>query len=111
MAGTVEVRGLSELRSTLDAAGTQFANLDRADARAADVIIAGTRAPRLTGRLQASIRRLPGEGAVIGSDLPYARVQEGRFHYLRNAVTSTAPQWIGCYEQDVSDICDTVKGE
>lgn len=109
--GTVSVRGMKQLRTTMTDAGVALGHLDAAHNRVADVISAGTKAPRLTGRLQASIRQIPGDGAIVGSDVPYARVQEGRYKYLRKGVQKTAPQWTTIYEQEVSDVCDTVRGE
>lgn len=109
--GTISVRGLKQLRTTMTDAGVKLGQLDAAHDRVAGVIVAATNPPRLTGRLKASIRQLPGEGAIVGTDVPYARVQEARYRYLRKGVQKTAPQWTAIYEQEVSDVCDTVKGE
>lgn len=106
----VTVRGLPELRTSLNDAAAALTRLDVAHGRVADVIIAATHPPRRTGRLAASIRRLPGDGAIVGSEVPYAAIQEGRSHYLRRAVEATVPQTLAIYEAEVADICNTVRG-
>lgn len=109
--GTVSVRGMKQLRTTLAAAGEQLQHLDAAHDKVADIVVDGTHAPRLTGRLDASIKQYPGaNAAVIGTEVPYARYQEGKKKYLRKGVQKTAPQWTAVYENAVADVCDTVEG-
>jgi hypothetical protein len=105
---TVTVRGINEIQANLTQAGTQLENLQSAHAMAAQIIIAAAHPPRLTGRLQASIRQLPGEGMIVGSLLPYARKIEARTSYLTRAAETTRTQWLGVYETEVARVCNAV---
>ena len=105
---TVTVRGINEIQANLTQASAQLTDMENAHAAAAQIIIAATHPPRLTGRLQASISRLPGEGMIVGSLLPYARKIEAQTSYLARAVESTRPQWLGVYETEVARVCNTV---
>ena len=120
---TVNVPGLRQLVTTMRKAGIDMADLKEAN-KAAGTIVA-TRgkgvAPRLTGKLAASIRpSKTARKAVVragGSNIRYARFQEfgsrknRATHYLYGSAEWTQPQWVPEYERELSRIVARIKGD
>lgn len=100
---TVTVSGVDSVAAHLNGVLSALAAPQGAHAAAAAVVAAAARAPVRTGALAASIRPFPGEGARVGSDLPYAPLVEHRTHFLAKAVTASQPQWLPLYQQAAAD--------
>lgn len=108
---TVIARGLPELQRSLRRAAIDLRSLPVAEDEVARAVIAQVRPPRDTGRLAKSIRRFPGKGVIVGSDLPYAAPMEARYHYMRTAVARAEPRIVLSYTVAAAAVCDTVRGE
>ena len=120
----LEVRGAREFRRTLKAAGADLEDLKRANAEAGAIVATRGRgiAPRVTGRLAASIR--PGRAvasAVVragGARVPYAapihwgwaRRNIRPQPFLLEAADDTREQWFARYVAGVQTALDRVKG-
>jgi len=119
---TIRVQGLNDLVKTMRKAGIDMSDLKEAN-KAAGTIVA-TRgksvAPRLTGKLAASIRpSKTARKAVVragGSTLRYAKFQEfgssknTAKHYLYGSAEYTQPEWLPQYELEMSRIIARIKG-
>lgn len=106
----VTAAGLDRVQSSMRAAAADLAHLPVAEERAADAVLAVVAPPRDTGRLAASMRRFPGPGVVVGSDLPYAGPMEARYGYLSAAAAKALPDVVAAYTDSVAQVCDTVRG-
>lgn len=102
---TVTVSGVPQARAALAGVAAELAHPAAAHAAAAQLIAAAARPPVQTGTLARSVRPFPGEGARVGSDIPYSALVEARTHFLAQAVESTRPQWLPLYSRAVADIC------
>nr|DAL28217.1 MAG TPA_asm: putative tail component [Caudoviricetes sp.] len=120
-ASGVRVRGARELRSTLRRAGYRMRDLGPAMRRVGSIVtpVAAAKAPKVTGRLAASIRPMAQQSRVrISSRLPYA----GPIHwgwasrhitpttFISDAATSTEPAWTELFWRELEDAVATVRG-
>lgn len=122
---SVKVEGARELRRTLKKAGSDLADLKDANAKVGQLVAQESRpnAPvGRTGRLAASVRanRAAAKAVVSagGGAVPYA----GPIHwgwparhitaqpFISVTAVATQPRWLPLYEQDIQQICDSVKG-
>lgn len=103
-----EARGAPELAAALRQCAARLEDMEPAHARAAAAIIDAASPPRRTGRLAASLRRMQGRGATVGSDVPYARPVEARTHFLGEAVRRSLPHVVGIYETHTADTVGSV---
>jgi hypothetical protein len=120
----VEVEGARQLRRSLKAAGVSLADLKSAHAEVAAQVAtrAHGRAPKVTGRLDASIRSAGTQSAAIvragGAAVPYA----GPIHWgwparhitahpwIADAAEESQDQWSRTYLRAVEQIIDQVEG-
>jgi hypothetical protein len=107
---TVTVRGINAIQADLAKAAQNLAGMEAAHTQAAHIVVAASHPPRLTGRLAKSVQRMPGDGMVVGSGLPYARKIEMRTSFLQRAVTSTQAQWLAVYEAETARVASQVQG-
>ena len=119
--GGITVKGAARFSETMNRAAADMADMRTADTKAARIVAgAGARAaPRLTGRLAASLTPSVGrQTATITSPLVYAvPVHWGRpAHnieanpFVWRAAQATQSEWMGGYETDAQHACDMVKG-
>lgn len=120
MTDRVEVRGGARLQRTMRAAGRDLADLTDANKRAAEIAVpaAKSRMPVRTGRTRASVRadgypseaRLTAGGAApfIEHGVPSRGIAANPV--LRDALTTTEPQWLDVYLDAVDHALDHVKG-
>jgi hypothetical protein len=108
----------------LHRAARDLGDLSAANDRAGEIIANAGRisAPRLTGRLAASVRaqRTRGAAVVVAGNavVPYAGVIHNgwRAHnihpqpWLADTLDATQPQWSPAYDENVAKILDRVKG-
>ena len=121
----VHVVGARELRRSLRQAGESMDDLKDANAKVGELVAQESRpaAPRgRTGQLAASVRstRAAARASVNAGSarVPYA----GPIHwgwparhitaqpFISVVAVATQPQWLPMYEQDLQQICDSVKG-
>lgn len=120
----VHVEGLTELRRTLREAGIDVSQLKDANRAAANVVVGPARiaAPKLTGRLAASVRVGATQKAGIvragRASIPYA----GAIHwgwpargiaaqpFLSDTARATEPEWLREYTEHVDDVLDQIRG-
>ena len=119
---TIRVEGLNQLVRTMRKAGIDMADLKEANKAAGTIVATRGRgvAPRLTGKLAASIRpSKTARKAVVragGSNIRYARFQEfgssknTAKHYLYGSAEYTQPQWLPQYEIEMSRIIARING-
>lgn len=114
----IEIVGLQRLRSTMKRADRDLQSLE-SHRKAADTVVRAARPPAVSGRLRSSITGSTSKDrATITAGVPYA----GVIHwgnprrairanpFLSVAATSTEPQWIQAYEQEIEKILDTIEG-
>lgn len=118
---TVELRGVSRLRHTLEQAQRDLEDMERANLEAAQIVASASasRSPRVSGRLAGSLvgARLKARAAVT-SDAPYAHViLEGYAPhnitanpFVDAAATETQDQWTRVYDHDLQRIANTIQG-
>jgi HK97 gp10 family phage protein len=115
----IEVEGAAALSASLDAAGRDLADLDRAAAGASRIIATAARvlAPKRTGALSRSIEPAPerGTAAVLASERYAPFVHYGTRYmvarpFLVDARRDTKPLWLPLYEQESQQILNHVKG-
>jgi HK97 gp10 family phage protein len=119
---TVNVPGLKDLVRLMRKAGVDMADLKEANKAAGSIVATRGKsvAPRMTGKLAASIRpSKTARKAVVragGSGIRYARFQEfgtrknSAKHYLYGSAEWTQPQWVPKYEHDLSVIMSRIRG-
>jgi HK97 gp10 family phage protein len=119
---TIRVQGLNDLVRTMRKAGVDMADLKQANKAAGSIVATRGKAvaPRLTGKLAASIRpSKTARKAVVragGSTLRYARFQEfgtvknRAHHYLWGSAEYTQPEWLPQYELEMTRIIARIKG-
>lgn len=116
----VEVVGGAHFRATMDAAAGDLEDMAQAEERAGQLIRqrASQLAPVVTGALARSINAsTAGAGVTVGSDQPYAGVQEYGWPghnivaqpFLRPAAEDTQA-WVEFYEDEAQQALDKVKG-
>jgi hypothetical protein len=125
----LEVRGANRLRSTLRKAGQDMTQLKDAHKRAAEIVAvaARSRAPRVTGKLAATVRAAGTVRAGIVragfKRTPYAgpnnwgwpdgSAPHGSFagtNFITDAAKATESAWVPVYLQDLDRIIDQVEG-
>lgn len=121
-----EVEGGRQLRKTLREAGDDLTDLKAAHRQAAGIAAdaAAARAPRLTGRLSATIRAAGTKTAGIvrvgnNTRVPYANpIHWGWFrrHIQPNPFASegaqeSQPTWLPIYERVVDEALNQIKGK
>lgn len=122
---TVRIEGLARLRRTLREAGDDLADLKRAHLAAASVVAAqaAATAPRVTGRLAATLkpRGLAGRASVAAGTrlrVPYAppihwgweRRGIAANPFVSKAAQDTESVWLPIYMGALDDVVDKVKG-
>lgn len=126
---TVQVLGARQLRATLRAAGDDLTDLRDANRAAGDVVAGAgqSRAPRVSGRLAASVRASGTKTAAIvragnnrstASAVPYGNpIHWGWFKrgirpnpFLSLAAQATEPVWRKPYETALDKAIQKVKG-
>jgi hypothetical protein len=117
----VRLRGVTRLRATLERAEDELADMERANAEAAQIVAsaASARAPRVTGRLAASLSgdRLKAR-ATVRSTAPYAIVITEGYPphniaanpFVERAATETQDQWMRTYDGELQRVANSIKG-
>jgi len=122
---TLKVEGLDNLIRTLNRAGIDLSDMKRANRSAGEIVARDAigRAPRLTGKLVASVRPTQAVRRARvnagGARVPYA----GPIHWgwqARNiapnpfiswGAQATEPQWVESYRCDVVEALSHVRGK
>jgi mannose/cellobiose epimerase-like protein (N-acyl-D-glucosamine 2-epimerase family) len=119
----LKVQGSARLKSTLEKAARDIADMSDGFAEAGRIIdAAGTSgAPRRTGRLASSVRsdRAGRNSSMLTAPVVYAvPIHWGRpAHsieanpFLMRAADRTEAQWLAALERDAQRICDQVEGQ
>jgi hypothetical protein len=120
----LEVEGLRTLRASLKSAGLELADLKRAHADVAQLVVraAAPHAPHRTGALAASTRPSGTQSAAVvragRASIPYA----GPIHWgwprrgipaqpwLYDAAVNSQQQWTGLYLRKLQKIIDQIEG-
>jgi hypothetical protein len=125
VAAAVQIRGGARLRSTLRKAGADLGDLKDANQKVGQLVAQESNpiAPRgKTGKLAGSVRsaRQVGRARVLAGSaaVPYA----GVIHFgwparniapqpwIETTAVATEATWLPIYEQDIQNVCDSVKG-
>ena len=120
---TVEVKGAEQLSASLQAAGADLADMQRAASAVGSMVANAAQgiAPKRTGALAASVRPVTTVANVI--DIAADEVYAGPIHwgwpahgiaaqpFIEEAINTTEAETVAIYAEELEDILSRVKGD